>query len=206
MFKKIFSPCFAVFVLMLCASFSAQAAVSMNALLRQPGDPISGNPNGKITMVEFSDYQCSHCVSMYPVVKSLINKNKDLRVVYKLLPIRGNVSLIATQAAISAQKQGKFNKFNNALVNSASSLDEKLIYSLAKSSGLNIDQLKKDMKSKAVNQIIEKNMQLARDVGLRGTPTFYFAKTNSQDFSSITTVLGSVNERALQNAVNAAGH
>src|SRR5690242_19977147 len=40
-----------------------------DALFHQSNDPMTGNPNGKITVVEFFDYQCPHCIDMTPVIE-----------------------------------------------------------------------------------------------------------------------------------------
>jgi len=174
-------------------------------LFRQTGDPVIGNKSGSITMVEFFDYQCSHCVEMYPVVESAIKNNPDLRVVYKLLPVRGPVSELAAKAVLAANKQGKFRALNHALMSTSQPLSENLIYSLARSSGLNVDKLKKDMKSKNIENQIQINMQLAKNLGIQGTPTFYLAKTNANNMSNVSTILGQVSQRELQNSINAAG-
>jgi protein-disulfide isomerase len=54
-----------------------------NELFHQATDPVAGNPNGALTLVEFFDYQCPHCVEMTPVVEELIKSYPNLRVVFK---------------------------------------------------------------------------------------------------------------------------
>ena len=180
-------------------------AQSAQTLFRQAGDPVVGDRNGSVTMVEFMDYQCSHCIEMAPVVESLIRNNPSLRVVYKLVGVRGPQSEQAARAAIAANLQGKFKAFNRALVNANQELSDRVIFSLAKSSGLNVEKLKSDMNSASVDNVIKANMSLASDLNIPGTPAFYFGKTNAADLNSITSLIGAVNQRELQNAVNAGG-
>ena len=100
------------------------------ALFNQSNDPIAGNPNGKITVVEFFDYQCPHCTTMAPVMADVIKANPDVRVVYKEFPIRGPMSEMASRAALAANKQGKYMVLSHALLTSTQPLSEEVIFSL----------------------------------------------------------------------------
>lgn len=138
---------------------------------------VAGNPKGNVTLIEFFDYQCGHCKKMEPVIEALISKNKDLRVVYKEFPIFGKRSEVAAQAAIAAAMQGKYMAMQSALLKQEKSLDDALVMETAKSVGLNMDQLKKDMASKQVEEILVKNRKLAEQMHLMGTPAFVVAST-----------------------------
>lgn len=177
-----------------------------NRLFHQAIDPIAGNPNGTITLVQFADYQCPHCIEMTPVIDSLIKKNKNIRVVFKEFPIRGPISEFATKAALAAQKQGKYYEFHNALMNSKiEPLTEAAIFDLAKSTGLNVDQLKKDMNDQAVAQQITNNYQLAKDMGLMWTPVIFVAKSNVSPNSKSTEIMfipGQVTEAQITDVIN----
>ena len=63
-----------------------------SALFKQDNDPTAGNPKGIVTIVEFFDYQCPHCVDMAPVTEAIIKANSNVRYVFKEFPIRGPVS------------------------------------------------------------------------------------------------------------------
>lgn len=150
-----------------------------NQLFHQATDPVAGNPNGAITIVEFFDYQCPHCIDMSATLEDAIKSNPNLRVVLKEFPIRGQMSELATRAALAAQKQGKYLEMHRALMESKTEpLTENVIYDLAKSSGLNVDKLKADMKDKSVDQQIKTNYQLAKDLQLMFTPVLFIAKSN----------------------------
>ncbi len=154
-------------------------------LFHQTTDPVVGNPKGTVTLVEFSDYQCGHCINMSPVIDTLIKKNPNLRVVLKEFPIRGPVSETAAKAAIAAQKQGKYYDFRIALMNNKNGqLSEDSIYTIAKSVGLDVNKLKTDMKSADVEQQIKSNYKLAQDLQLMFTPVFFIAKSNVNSKSS----------------------
>lgn len=178
-------------------------------IFHQASDPIAGNPNGTITLVEFSDYQCPHCIDMAPVVDNLIKKNSNLRVVMKEFPIRGPLSETAAKAALAAQKQGKYFEFHNALMKSKTEpLTEDSIYSIAQSAGLDVNKLKADMKDKSVDQQIKNNYKLAQDLQLIYTPVFFIAKSNINAKSSPDDVIfipGGVGEDQLNAAITKIG-
>src|SRR5437016_4513875 len=96
-------------------SFAVHAQ-SVNALFHQAHDPVAGNPNGSVTVAEFFDYQCSHCISMAPVMANIIKDNSDVRIVFKEFPIRGSISEFASRAALAANMQGKYYEFNHAIL------------------------------------------------------------------------------------------
>jgi protein-disulfide isomerase len=186
-------------------SIQKDAPNHADKLFRQASDPVAGNPNGKITLVEFFDYQCPHCIDMVPVVDGLIKSNPDLKVIYKEFPIRGPMSDLSARAALAAQKQGKYSEFHKALMTSKTEpLTEEVIFELAKSSGLNVDQLKTDMKSSAVDQQIKDNMALAKDLKLMWTPVFFIAPSNVTAKSGPEAVIfipGGVDQKQLAEAI-----
>ena len=87
-----------------------KSALVSNAdqIFRDGTDFVAGNPNGKVTMVEFFDYNCGWCKRGFPEVMALIEQDKDLKFVMKEFPIFGGDSDYAAQAAIAANKQGKY--------------------------------------------------------------------------------------------------
>lgn len=130
-------------------------------------------PDGHtITLVEFFDYQCRYCKKMEPTVKQIQEANKDVRVVYKELPVLGNNSMLASKAALAAQMQGKYIDLHKKFMMHDGKLDQLKILSFAEDVGLDVEQLKKDMESPEVLKQLQDNMTLARDIGIRGTPAF----------------------------------
>src|SRR5215218_4653927 len=76
-------------------------------IYRASGDLVLGNPKGKITVVEFFDYNCGYCKKAIPEVEKLIQSDKDVRVVIKEFPILGPGSVFAAKAALASRSQGK---------------------------------------------------------------------------------------------------
>lgn len=191
-----------LFIALLFSFSLAATAESTNDLFRQKNDPVGGNPNGKITIVEFFDYQCGHCVTMAPVISAIIKANPDVRVVYKELPIRGNMSQFASRAALAANKQGKYDSFSHALLTTDQPLTETSVLGIAKKVGLNVSQLKKDMADRSIYTQLNENMDLAQTLKLSGTPAFFIGKTNVSDSNDIDFRLGQMSQTELQDAIN----
>ena len=75
------------------------------AIEHDPRDFVA-NPGGKITVTEFYDYRCPHCVNIAPKVVALIQHNPDVRFVFKEMPIFGPTSEHAARAAMAVKKAG----------------------------------------------------------------------------------------------------
>lgn len=150
-----------------------------NDLFNNANSPTIGNAKGGVTMIEVFDYQCHVCQEMDQPIQALIKENNDLRVVMKQWPIFGKMSTYAAKAALASAKQGKFGEFYAALMVGASKsrLSQEQIISIAKSVGLNTEQLTKDMEDPAYDQELKNNLKLAEAMRLAGTPAFIIAKT-----------------------------
>lgn len=157
----------------------------VNNLFHSSNDPMMGNPQGAITLVEFFDYQCPHCTLMYPVLENLIKNNSDVRIILKEFPIRGPDSELAARAALAAQMQGKYDAFHGALMKAGQiQITADVLYTLAASAGLDVNKLKADMNSKTVSDQLAANLKLGQDLQLLGTPAFFIAKSDIKQGAS----------------------
>lgn len=180
----------------------ASASSFTDQLFHTANDPVAGNPNGKITVVEFFDYQCPHCVDMAPVMADAIKANPELRVIFKEFPIRGPMSDVAARAALAANIQGKYYEFSHALLTANQQLTQDSIMQIAKSTGLDVDKLQKDMNDKVVEEQLKANMKLAKSLNLFGTPAFFIGKTDAKGNAQISYVPGQLDQKALQKAID----
>tara|TARA_B100001123_G_C15321502_1_gene1028076 strand:+ start:409 stop:1122 length:714 start_codon:yes stop_codon:yes gene_type:complete len=135
-----------------------------------PEDPILGNPEGSVTVVEFFDYQCGYCKNMLRVLLEAINRNDDVKVILKEYPILGPVSMTAAQASLAAQYQNKFKIFHTSLMLLKGRISEAAIFQVAKEVGLDVNRLAKDMESSEVLDKLRKNRELGQQLLIRGTP------------------------------------
>lgn len=176
-----------------------------DVLFHQDSDPVAGNPKGKVTVVEFFDYQCPHCVDMAPVIEGLVKNNSDVRIIFKEFPIRGPISEFAAKAALAANAQGKYFEFHKALMDTKQQpLTQDSIIAAAKSVGIDTDKMKTDMAGANVKDQLQKNYKLAQDLQLLGTPAVFVAKTNvskSSDPTEIIFIPGQVTQDQLQEMI-----
>ncbi|MGC1235263.1 MAG: DsbA family protein [Xanthobacteraceae bacterium] len=134
--------------------------------------PVSGNPKGDVTVVEFFDYNCPYCKVMAPVMEQAQAADPKLRIVYKEFPVLGPGSVFAAKAALAANKQGKYTVFHHALYQARGQVDEAKVLEVAAAVDLDIDRLKADMKDSAINGDLDKNTKLGELLHITGTPGF----------------------------------
>lgn len=176
--------------------------VRLQQLLHNPESPVTGNPKGEITLVEFLDYQCSHCIAMTDVVTEVIKQNPTLRVVYKEFPIFGPTSIIAARAALAANKQGHYRELSHAMFAESQSLSKASILAMAAPLGINVEKLKQDMDSIDIIDQIKQNFELAILLHLPGTPAFFVGRTNANHFDELIYFPGGPSLSKLQGAID----
>jgi protein-disulfide isomerase len=135
-----------------------------------PDDPISGNPKGDVTIVEFFDVRCPYCRKLEPAMAALLASDRDVRLIYKDLPILGSASVLGSKALLAARKQGAYEKLREALMRLPPDITEAAINGEAKRLGLDADRLAHDMGDPAVQQKIDANLRLAQRLNIQGTP------------------------------------
>lgn len=135
---------------------------------------VMGNPEGSVTLVEFSDYGCTYCRQSVADVKALISANPDLRVVMREWPIFEG-SETAARMALAAAKQGKYAAFHDAMF-AAGPPSEASIARAARAAGLDMDAARLAMRSPEVEFELAKNLELARRLQFEGTPSWVVGK------------------------------
>lgn len=147
-------------------------AKNAEALFRSKNSLVAGNPNGDVTVVEFFDYNCGFCRRALPHITKLIENDKNVRVVFKELPIFGEKSEAAAKVVIASKMQGKYFEMHSALFNKPGTSDEAKALRIAAKMGLDMDKLKADIKDPVVDATINNAKSLANALGIQGTP-FY---------------------------------
>ncbi len=151
-----------------------KALVAENAkeIYRHPDAPVAGNPNGDITVVEFFDYNCGYCKRGFHNIRELIEKDKNVRVVFKELPILSKDSEDAAKIALAARAQGKYWELHQAMIESKGRVTEAAALEMAEKLGLDVAKLKADKDSEAVKGELARVEALARKMNITGTPHF----------------------------------
>ena len=151
-------------------SASRTAIAAAHNKLNDQADPVAGNPDGNVTIVEFFDTRCPYCRKLEPVMADLLAHDHNVRLVYKDLPILGPASVLGSTALLAAQKQGGYEKLRAAIMSAPPDTTRAMIKTDAEQLGLDWSKLEHDMEDPAITARIKTNLALAREIGIEGTP------------------------------------
>ena len=158
----------------------AEAQLSLeqkqDQIFNNPADPVIGNLQGDVTVVEFFDYRCPYCKRVSDSLMELLKDDPNIRLVYKELPILGPESLVAAKIALAAHRQGKYEQVHLAFMAHKGSFEEAALLELAASVGADPTKLVADMEDPAIQGLLQTNGSLAGALGITGTPGFLFGK------------------------------
>jgi protein-disulfide isomerase len=135
--------------------------------------PILGNPNGDIVVVAFYDYNCSFCKKANDYENEIIASDPGVKVVLRPIPILGGTSTYAAKIALAVQRVSSNNFLNvhNELMKMKEISEENVKTMLAKYS-IDYSLIENEVNSYSVRQIIAKNFDLAKELGIKGTPSY----------------------------------
>ena len=136
---------------------------------------VIGNPQGKITLAEFFDYNCGYCRQAIPDLERLMKDNADLRVVLFDFPILTPASVDAAIIAEAAHRQftgDKFWQFHAALLGHKGLNDKDQALAIAKDMGADMVKLQKDAADPKIRAMIEASDKVAKALKLNGTPSY----------------------------------
>lgn len=141
---------------------------------------IKGAKDAKITLVEFGDFQCPACGSVYPIVEQLLEEyNGKVNFAFREYPLPSHPNArVAAHAAEAAGAQGKFFDMYGALYQNQSEWDQsknpmEVFEQYAKNIGLDVEKFKSDVNSKKYDSKIQKDISDGNAVGVNATPTFF---------------------------------
>ncbi len=146
---------------------------------------VGGNPEGKITIVEFIDYQCGFCKRAHPEIQAIIESDPDVRYVVKELPLLGPASTVAARVAMAIlEYHGPevYGRFNDALLTHRSRLTEQVIANLAAEVGADLTVITTLAEDRLITERLNANRTLANAINLTGTPTFVIGETMVRGF------------------------
>lgn len=136
-------------------------------------DHILGPKNAKVTFVEYSDFQCPFCGDYAPTVKQVLaNYSKDVRLVYRHLPLRSlhPQAASAAEASECANEQGKFWEFHDALFANQARLGPDLYTELAQTLKLNVRNFSDCVSAQKYASRVQEDENDALGAGINGTP------------------------------------
>ncbi len=141
-------------------------------LLKDIDNPGIFRKQANLTIYEFFDYNCGYCKSVLRTIMNVLAEDKKINLVFVEFPILSQQSYIAAKVVLASKKQNLYNKFHLSLMKIKGRVNEEKVFSTAKKIGLDIDQLKKDMNNPEIEQQLIKNREIAKSLGLNGTPAF----------------------------------
>ncbi|ODA65940.1 DSBA-like thioredoxin domain protein [Methyloligella halotolerans] len=153
-------------------SFAASDPLSEKAVFYDPEVPVSGNPKGDVTIVEYFDYQCRYCKEGFPAVARFVAEDGNIRHVLKDWPILGTPSLYASRLTLAAGKA--HGKAFEALMQTKARLSEEAIDAKLAEAGFEVARLQRayEQDKARVDQIISRNNTQAEAFGFFGTPAY----------------------------------
>jgi len=139
------------------------------------GRPYKGNPDAKILVVEYSDFQCPACGAAYSPVKNIVNEFQDeIRFEYRHFPLSYHIfAFKAAVAAEAAGDQGKFWEYHNKLYENQEHLLKEDLIRYAEELDLDMEKFKAVLESNEKDELIIADSQQGRELGVGGTPSFF---------------------------------
>jgi protein-disulfide isomerase len=162
-----------------------QQSNSSNTLSTQTlienGSPMMGDPNAKITIVEWGDYQCTYCHLFHQntkdqLIQEYVNTGK-VNFVFRDFPLNGPDSVLAAEAAYCAGDQNKYWQYHDELYNNWGGertgwVNKKSLDQFATNVGLDLNQFDQCMSDKKYENKVLENRQFGQEIGIDGTPSF----------------------------------
>ena len=137
--------------------------------------PTLGPADAPVTLVEFTDFECSYCARLAPVLEEVHQAFPEkVRIVFKNFPLRMHrFAVQAALAALAAQDQGKFWPFQDRLFQNYNELNPQKIEEIRQELGLDAERFKARMNDPAVKDLIRRDLQEGSAAGVSGTPTVF---------------------------------
>ncbi len=145
------------------------------AKMAAAGAPSFGPENAKVTIVEFSDFQCPFCTRAAEVTHQIKEKYGDkVRFVFRQYPLPMHQDAhLAAQAALAAHQQGKFWQFHDLLFANQRALSRDALEGYAKQLSLNVGEIKQALDSQTYKAAVDADVKLGEEVNVNGTPTLF---------------------------------
>ena len=151
----------------------SSAIDAVRAQIEKPfsGTAFAGNPNGDVIVVEYSDFNCPYCKQTERDIARLIAEDKNVKVVFRELPILSEASNDAALMALAAAKQGKYYAFHKTMFATGRPTPS-TIQAAANEIGLDMAAARAFIASPEAKQEIQNNIEIAQQMRFTGTPAW----------------------------------
>jgi protein-disulfide isomerase len=152
--------------------------LSEAAVLRDPDLFVAGNPDGDITIVNYTDYQCPYCRKSDVDLRQVVKDDGKIRLVFKEWPVLGPASVAAARMVMAAKYQDKYLPAHEAMITSTTRLTDDIIRERLAAAGIDVNRASKDLEANKakIEEILARNNNQAKAFGFRGTPAFIIGK------------------------------
>ena len=163
-----------------------RAGSRVQILLKEPDPPFlnvgiaggatRGDANAAVTIIEFTDFQCSACGAMYPMVEDLLKSyGNRVRFVIRNFPLTQvhENAFRAAQAAEAAKAQGKFWEYIDLMFKNQNALDTDSLKKYATQVGLDRKRFDAEIEAGKYDAMIRRDLDEGETFGIQSTPTFY---------------------------------
>ncbi|MDQ6676421.1 MAG: thioredoxin domain-containing protein [Acidobacteriota bacterium] len=140
------------------------------------GAPVKGPENARVTLVEFSDFQCPYCSQAVLELEALQKAfPKDVKLIYKQFPLSEihSHAVLAAQGALAAHAQGKFWALHDRMFQNHDKLSRENILKWAREAGCDMAKFTADMDSAKTKEQISRDLKQGEEAGVEGTPTIF---------------------------------
>lgn len=205
--KKIFSPALTTLIIFIIGYVFSLSAFSnkmekitsadvkeyVNSYFRQSlydinpddlkGSPTWGNKDAKVTIVEFSDFQCPFCrIAAFNIRPYLQEYRDNVKFVYKYYPLDNSCNkyleapmhpnaCLAAKTAVCAHQKGKFGEIHDAIFKDQGKISKEMLLGLAEKNGIEKGWMETCIASPETQATLEKDIELAHHIYLSGTPS-----------------------------------
>ena len=189
----------------------ARPIPALNSPLLLMGEPALGATNAPLTIVEFSDFECSYCrrfhEQVFPNIKKQYIDTGLVRFVHKDLPLPFHPhALPAATAARCAEEQNRYWDLYNALFDQQNCLSCKGVLTIAAEEQLDTAALQTCMERKATVAVINANRSEASLHNISATPTFVIGPTQSDGSLDGHVIEGALPWSTFQSTIDKALH
>lgn len=136
--------------------------------------PVFGNPQGRITIIEFFEYQCPNCKKLHPQLEKLVKDQGSIRLIMRDWTIFGDTSVYASRMALAAGYIGKYERAFHSLMKIPGRLTLKRVDETLRSAGIDTDQVRDalELHFDTIQGRLDQHAAQAKSLQLAGTPAF----------------------------------
>jgi protein-disulfide isomerase len=169
-----------------------QPSINANSLI-EDNDPVLGDPNAEISIIEFSDFQCPFCARAYSGAIADFKNSEyftsgQVNLVFKQFPLNSihPQAQKAAEASLCAGDQGEFWDYHDILFENQAFLDITSLKGYASQLGLNTGDFNSCLDDNKYRNEVTKETAQATSAGGQGTPFFVIVNTESGDATAIS--------------------